>query len=114
MGLPVSGVVGELDVTLDIYNTSLVLAYWFATSLLLTDIDVRQTGQVQCSTNNICCPLREDDMTTVVALLDGSQDIRRVISLHVIVALDVAVAIPRRRLWKCGVGMVGLEFNGRT
>ena len=73
-----------------------------------------KVGQVQRSTDDICCALRKDDMATVVAFSDGRQDVRRVVSFEVVVALDVAVAIPQRRLGESSVRAVGLESNGWT
>jgi len=51
--LPVVCVVGELDVTLDI------------------KIDVVEVGKIQCCTNQVLLALRENDMTAIVALVDG-------------------------------------------
>lgn len=51
----------------------------------LTEVDMRQIGQIQSSTNNILCPLSEDYMTTGVTLVDSLQDVRTVIRDTIIV-----------------------------
>ena len=64
----------------------------------LTNVDMLQIRQVQRRANHVGFALREDDMAAIVALVDRFQNILRVIRLHVIVTLDVAVPVPRWRL----------------
>lgn len=53
-------------------------------------------------------------MSAVVAFVNGVQDVFRVIRLHIIVALDVAILASRRRLWEFFEGLLGLEVGVRS
>lgn len=66
----------------------------------LTEVDMVQVGQVQSGTNDIFRPLGEDDMATVVAFVDSVQDVGRVVTFSVIVALHVAVPVSGRTCWQ--------------
>lgn len=81
--LPVVGVVGELNVALNV------------------DVDVVEIGQVQCCTNHILLTFRENDMATVVALVNSGKNVVRVICNAIVVRADVAdfVSGGRRREW---------------
>lgn len=52
-----------------------------------------QSSQIQSSANDIRGPFGEHDMTAIVALLHGLQNIRRVICFEVVVALDNAFLV---------------------
>lgn len=72
MCLPVVSVVGELNISLNI------------------NVDVVEISEVQRRADNIFLALGKDDMAAVVALVDGRQDVIRIVGVAVIVRLDVA------------------------
>lgn len=91
-----------------------LLALLFAFSFeqdSLTNIDMLQERQVQRRADDIRCPLREDDMAAIVALVHCVQDIRRVIGLEIIVALHIAVPAARRALWERLIRLLGREAD---
>ena len=94
--LPVVCVVGELDVTLDI------------------EIDMVEVGQVQCCADHILLTLRENDMTAVVALVNGRKNVVRVVSHAVIVRADVTDSVPRRRRGERLEGLLGRDVGFGT
>lgn len=59
-----------------------------------------QVGQIQRCTDYVECAFSEDDVAAVVALFNGIEDVRRIISRHVIVAPYVAIPISGRRHWE--------------
>lgn len=81
--LPVISIIGELHITLDV------------------KIDVVEVGQVQGCVDHIRLTFREDDMAAVVALVDGRENVIRVICHAVVVRTDVTnfVSRGRRREW---------------
>ena len=111
--LPVIGVVGELNVTLDVYCSSVQKCKRRRT-LKHTDIDVLQKGQVERGSNHIGGTLGEDDVSTVVALVDGSKNVFRVVSLAIIVALHIAVSVSRRRLGERLVWLLWTKDDRRS
>lgn len=112
--LPVRGVIGELDVALNVCGLrQLSPAIFRGTNCPLTNVNVVQERKVQRSANHIVRALREDDMSAVVALVDGLEDVRRVIRDQVVMALDVAVPVPGRRRWERLVRLLGREGDRR-
>lgn len=77
--LPVIGVVGELNITLDI------------------KVDVVEVCQIQRRANHVFLALRENDVTTVVTLVDGRKDVLRVVGYAVVVGANIADLVPGRR-----------------
>lgn len=81
--LPIIGIVGKLDIALNV------------------DIDVIEIGQVQCCTDHILLAFRKNDMAAVVALVNGRENVARVICNAVVVRADVTDFVSgwRRREW---------------
>lgn len=77
--LPIIGVVGELNITLDI------------------EVDVVEVCQIQRCANHVFLALREDDVATVVTLVDGRKDVLRVVGYAVVVGANIADLVPGRR-----------------
>lgn len=77
--LPVIGVVGELNITLDI------------------KVDVVEVCQIQRRANHVFLALRENDVTTVVTLVDGRKDVLRVVGYAVVVGANIADLVSGRR-----------------
>lgn len=67
-------------------------------SVLHTEINAVKEGQIECSSDRELLVLGENDMTTVVALLDGFQDVCRVI-FTIAESLDAAGLGSCRRSW---------------
>lgn len=72
-----------------------------------------QVCQVQGGTDDVRGALREDDVTTVVALVDGVQNVRRVVGLAVVVAFHVAVLVPGRADWQRLGQVLGTDVHLR-
>lgn len=81
---------------------------------ILTNIDILQACQVQCGPNDIGHILREDNVASIVALVDRSQDVFGVICHHIIVTLHIAVAVSRWRSRKWLERLVWPEVYRRT
>lgn len=77
--LPIIGVVGELNITLDI------------------KVDMVEVCQVQRRANHVFLALREDDVATIVALVDGRKDVFRVVGYTVVVGANIADLVSGRR-----------------
>lgn len=77
--LPVIGVVGELNITLDI------------------KVDVVEVCQIQRRANHVFLALRENDVATIVTLVDGRKDVLRVVGYAVVVGANIADLVPGRR-----------------
>ena len=94
--LPVVCVVGELDVTLNI------------------EIDMVEVGQVQCCTDHVLLTLGENDMTAVVAFVDGRKDVVRVISHAVVVRANITDSVSGRRRRERLEGLLGRDVGLRA
>ena len=64
-----------------------------------------EEGQVKCSADGVVLVLREYNMTTVVAGLDGTQDVLRIVCA-VAVGFDGTSLCARRRRWEWFAGVV--------
>jgi len=74
--LPIVGVIGKLDVALNV------------------EVNMFEVCQIQSSSNHVFGALREYDMSSIVAFVDSVQDVGRVISHSVVVTADIAVSVP--------------------
>ena len=79
----------------------------------LTKIDVLEEGKVKRSTNGVVLVLGEDNVTTIVAALNGAHDVLGVI-LAVAVGLDGAGPLARRRSGKRLSRVVGRNWVVRS
>jgi hypothetical protein len=64
-----------------------------------TDVNVVKESQIEGCPNRVLYSLRENDMTAIIAIMEGIQDICRVVGNTIVVALHVAHLVPRRGPW---------------
>lgn len=95
VGLPVVGIIRELDVTLDL------------------DIDMIE-GKVKCCPDHVFLASRKDDMATVVATVDSREDIVRIVRHAVVVRIDKTDFVPGRRGGKGFIRLLWRDVDSRT
>lgn len=91
--LPVVCVVGELDITLDI------------------EIDMVEVGQVQCCADHVFLALGENDMTAIVALVDGRKNVVRIVGHAVVVRANITDSVSGRRRGERLEGLLGRDIG---
>lgn len=80
-------------------RSALLVAAETTFSMNLTDVNVVEKCQIKSRSNQILCSFPENNLATIIAIMKGSQNVRRIIRGAIIVTFHIAHLGSRMRSW---------------